>query len=203
MFPKILTEEQIELLPLVKKFSDAFGLVGGTAVALQLGHRRSVDFDLFSEDDFDNNAILRKVKRIFPVEHIYMDTASQLTFLANRGVRMTFYAYPYKIDYTERFETEIKLPDLLTLAAMKAFALGRRAKWKDYVDLYFILKKYSLSKIVYRAMAVFEGAFNEKLFREQLSYHQDINYHEAVEYLPGMAVDDNEVKTVLKQIAVS
>ena len=155
MFPQILTEPQAELLPLVKKFSDAFGLVGGTAVALQLGHRRSIDFDLFCEDSFDSNTILRKVKRDFPVEFIYMDTAGQLTFLVNRGVRMTFYAYPYKIDYSERFEAEIKLPDLLTLASMKAFALGRRAKWKDYVDLYFILKKYSLGKIFSPAITMF------------------------------------------------
>ena len=94
MFPQILTEPQAELLPLVKKFSDAFGLVGGTAVALQLGHRRSIDFDLFCEDSFDSNTILRKVKRSFPVEHIYMDTAGQLTFLVNRDVRITAYPYP-------------------------------------------------------------------------------------------------------------
>jgi hypothetical protein len=203
MFPQILTECQVELLPLVKKFSDGFGLVGGTAAALQLGHRRSVDFDLFSEDDFDNNAILRKVRRSFAVEHIYMDTSSQLTILVNRGVRMTFYVYPYKIDYVKRFEAVIKLPDLLTLGAMKAFALGRRAKWKDYIDLYFILKKYPLGKIVKRAVTLFEGAFNEKLFREQLSYHADINYTEPVEYLPGKAVSDAKIKEFLQQIAIS
>ena len=203
MFPQILTEKQAELLPLVKKFSDTFGLVGGTAVALQLGHRRSIDFDLFCVDNFDNNAILRKVKRDFTVEFIYMNTDTQLTFLVNQGVKMTFYAYPFKIDYAKIFQDIIKIPDLLTLAAMKAFALGSRAKWKDYVDLYFILKKYSLGKIVKQARTVFEGAFNEKLFREQLSYHADINYTEPVVYLPGKAVSDEIVKAALKKIAVS
>ncbi|MBU2051937.1 nucleotidyl transferase AbiEii/AbiGii toxin family protein [Patescibacteria group bacterium] len=203
MFPQVLTEKQGELLPLIKKFSSAFGLVGGTAVALQLGHRRSIDFDLFCENNFDNNVIIRKVKRNFPVEFIYMDTDTQLTFLVNQGVKMTFYAYPFKIDYVKNFKDIIKIPDLLTLASMKAFALGRRVKWKDYVDLYFILRKYSLGKIVKRATEVFEGAFNEKLFREQLSYHADINYTEPVVYLPGQAVNDEVVKKELKKIAVS
>ncbi len=203
MFPQILTEPQAELLPLVKKFSAGFGLVGGTAVALQLGHRRSIDFDLFCENEFDNNAILRKVKRDFTVEFVYMNTDTQLTFLVNQGVKMTFYAYPFKIDYIKNFKDIIKIPDLLTLAAMKAFALGRRAKWKDYVDLYFILKKFSLGEVVKRAVKIFEGAFNEKLFREQLSYHADINYTEPVVYLPGKTVSDEIVKKTLKQIAVS
>ncbi len=49
---EILTKEQIKLLPLLGKFSKDFGLVGGTAVALHLGHRRSLDFDLFSSKKF-------------------------------------------------------------------------------------------------------------------------------------------------------
>ena len=53
---------------------------------------------------------------------------------------MTFYNFPYKIKASAYLDKTIQLPDLLTLAAMKAFALGNRGKWKDYVDLYFILK---------------------------------------------------------------
>ena len=51
MHEKILTEDQKNLLPLVAEFSSDFGLVGGTAIALHLGHRRSIDFDLFSKKD--------------------------------------------------------------------------------------------------------------------------------------------------------
>ncbi|MEA2064850.1 MAG: hypothetical protein U9O66_00955 [Patescibacteria group bacterium] len=47
MHKKILTKEQKELLPLIKKFIKKFGLVGGTAIALQIGHRESIDFDFF------------------------------------------------------------------------------------------------------------------------------------------------------------
>ncbi len=60
MHKEILTKEQIELLPLVHEFIKDFGLVGGTAIALQIGHRRSIDFDLFSLKEFDN-AKIRKI----------------------------------------------------------------------------------------------------------------------------------------------
>jgi len=47
MYREILTQKQIELLPLIKSFKKEFYLVGGTAIALYIGHRRSIDFDLF------------------------------------------------------------------------------------------------------------------------------------------------------------
>ena len=71
------------------------------------------------------------------------------------------------------------MPDLLTLAAMKAFALGGRGKWKDYVDLYFILKDhYSAREICGKAKALFADVFNPLLFKKQLSYFDDISYSE-------------------------
>ena len=63
------------------------------------------------------------------------------------------------------------LPDLLTLAAMKAFALGGRGKWKDYVDLYFIFKyHYTFDQVTDKAIRLFGDAFNEKLFKQQLAF---------------------------------
>jgi hypothetical protein len=56
MHRDILSENQIRLLPLIKTYSTDFGLVGGTAIALHLGHRRSIDFDLFTDKDFSNPA---------------------------------------------------------------------------------------------------------------------------------------------------
>jgi len=202
MFKNILTYEQEKLLPLLKDASNDFGLVGGTAIALHLGHRRSVDFDLFTQENFDSDEMRGLIRKKHRIERTFVENPNELTILV-MGIKMTFLKYPFAIEFSQNLENVIKLPDLLTLAAMKAFALGKRAKWKDYVDLYFILKKYSLGKIVSRAMTMFEGAFNEKLFREQLSYHADINYTEPVVYLPGMAVSDEAVKGFLKQIAVS
>jgi hypothetical protein len=96
----------------------------------------------------------------------------------------------------------ISMPNLKTLAAMKAFAIGRRAKWKDYVDLYFLLKTYtSINEISLLAKEIFGGEFNSKLFRQQISYFNDVDYREAVFYLPGFEVSEEEVKSFLIDIA--
>jgi len=63
MHKEIITADQIKLLPLVKSFSKDFGLVGGTAMALHIGHRHSIDFDLFTDKNFSNVLIKRKVSQ--------------------------------------------------------------------------------------------------------------------------------------------
>lgn len=96
-----------------------------------------------------------------------------------------------------RIDSIITIPSLLSLAAMKAYALGRRAKWKDYVDLYFIIRDYyTIEEISLEAKIIFGQLFSEKLFREQLSFHKDIDYSEPVEYLV-QPVPDEEIKNFL------
>ena len=96
----------------------------------------------------------------------------------------------------------INMPSVLTLSAMKAFALGKRAKWKDYVDLFFVLRDHSLETIISTSKGIFGKEFNTKLFREQLSYYQDIDYSEAIDYFGNKAVADNEIKTFLSEISL-
>ena len=162
MHQQILSDKQKELLSFIKIFSD-FGLVGGTAIALHLGHRSSIDFDLFSNEEFDNADIRRKITKHAEIEQVFVDQKDEYTVLI-KGIRVTFLYYPFKIDFVDEFEG-IRMADILTIAALKAYALGRRAKWKDYVDMYFILKKYSLGDIVKKAEVIFGNDFNEKIFR--------------------------------------
>ena len=198
MHQNILTEEQIKLLPLVEIFLKDFGLVGGTAIALQIGHRRSIDFDLFSSKEFKNEKIRKIIaKSGWKIENVFKDEEGQFTFHVN-GVQLTFFQYPFKISFSKHFGKILKMPDLLTLAAMKVYALGRRAKWKDYVDLYFIINKYhSIDKIIDKGKRIFKTEFNEKMVREQLAYFNDINYSEEVEFLPGFEVEDEIIKKKL------
>jgi hypothetical protein len=119
-------------------------------------------------------------------------------------VKFTFFEYPYIIEASEDFEKKIKLPTLLDLAAMKAFALGRRSKWKDYVDLYFILKNhFTFNEISTRAEELFDQQFSGKLFRGQLSYFDDINYEEEVEYLIPHPPTENEIKEFLINTSIN
>ena len=141
MHKEILTKEQIELFPFLKKIRKDFGLVGGTAIALHIGHRRSIDFDLFSYKVFKNSSLKNKIESIAEIDEIIVDKKGELTLFAHQ-VKITFFHYPFEIPYKDTVDNFLKMPDLLTLAAMKAYALGRRAKWKDYVNLYFILKSF-------------------------------------------------------------
>ena len=202
MHIEILTKEQTSLLPLIKKFSKNFYLVGGTAMALHLGHRRSIDFDLFTDTEFDNFAIRRKIAKLHKIERVVTDEKGQYTVIL-RGVRLTFFHYPFKIHSSKRLDDIIALPNLITLAAMKAFALGRRTKWKDYVDLCFVMKQgHDINKIVKKAKQIFSQEFNEKIFRVQLAYFKDINYTEQVIYLKGFKIADNVIKKELANFAV-
>jgi hypothetical protein len=200
---EILTEEQIKLLPLIKKFSKNFYLVGGTAIALHIGHRRSIDFDLFSSYEIKPKQFLERIKKTrLKIDKVYSKTNTELTLIVN-SVKLTFYNFPYDVPSPLIFERIINLPDLLDLAAMKVFALGGRGKWKDYVDLYILLTKYfSLDTVCERASQIFENSFNSRLLREQISYFDDIDYSENVKWLIE-PVPTDVIKKELIKIATS
>ncbi|PIR45143.1 MAG: hypothetical protein COV10_01305 [Candidatus Vogelbacteria bacterium CG10_big_fil_rev_8_21_14_0_10_51_16] len=203
MHTEILTREQVDLLPVIKKFGEQFGMVGGTAIALHIGHRESIDFDLFSEKEFRNSTITSKIKKLCPQAAISYEDAGQINLKVGE-VKLTFYHYPYPVRYSEHFEDIINIPDLLSLAAMKVFAMGQRAKWKDYVDLYFILRDYhTIDDVTERAKELFGAMYNEKLCRVQLAYFEDIDYREPVVYRPGFEVEDGVVKDALTEFSLA
>jgi len=201
MHINIFSTEQIELLPYLKKFKKSFFMVGGTAIALHIGHRRSIDFDLFTNSNLKKSGIKKSLLEI-PFKQIpVFEDYDQLHLLAN-GVKLTFFMFPYQLEHTVKLENYITIPDLLTLAAMKAFALGRRSKWKDYVDLYFIIRDfYTIEEISNKAKLIFPKKKKKKLFRQQLSFHKNIDYTETVEFLVE-PVSDSEIKKFLLNVSI-
>jgi len=197
MHTETLTREQDELLKFVSSFKRGFYLVGGTAIALQLGHRRSIDFDLFTSGKIKRLTLRRQAEQSgFPFRLLGEDV-DQIHFMLN-NVKVTYFAYPYPVDHPVMLDHVISMPTLLSLAAMKAFALGRRAKWKDYVDLCFLIRDhFSVQAISREAQRLFGDSFSDRLFRGQLAYHADIDYSEEVDYMPGFAVDAETVKAFL------
>ena len=203
MFPEILSKEQKDMLPLIKLFRREFYLVGGTAIAMQIGHRKSIDFDLFKATPFNSKKILDKISEQ-NYRYIVTRRVTEQLNLTVSNVQLTFYEYPYTIKTPVNFENIFRMPDLLTLAAMKAFALGKRSKWKDYIDLYFLLRDYfNPEEIIKKADTIYGQEFSEKLFRSQLAYYEDINYSEAIDFLPGYEVSGEEVKKFLTELAIN
>ncbi|MDR2856109.1 MAG: nucleotidyl transferase AbiEii/AbiGii toxin family protein [Methanomicrobiales archaeon] len=197
MHLEILSDQQRELLPLISRFKRSFYLAGGTAIALHIGHRHSIDFDLFTEKKLHKTRMRKIVFETSYEKQTLFDDVDQAHFYVN-GVKLTFLQYPYPVQSPEKLENIISMPSLLSLAAMKAFALGRRAKWKDYVDLYFLLNGYfSVCEISTEAKQIFGELFSEKLFRMQLAFHKDLDYSEPVEYISGFEVDEQVIQDFL------
>lgn len=194
----ILNKRQKELWPLLSNFKD-FYLAENTALALQLGHRKSIDFDLFQNAPINSQKLLKLLNRQ-DVNHVIVDTKDEFTLIYS-GLKLTFLNYPFDLQPNINLET-VKSIDSLTIAAMKAYALGRRAKWKDYIDIYFIANLYSLDSIINKSKDIFGNLFSEKFFRTQLCYFKDIDYTEKVEFTKGKEINDERIKNYLKQIAV-
>jgi hypothetical protein len=200
MFKNILNSDQQKLLSLIQRFSDKFYLVGGTAIALQIGHRKSIDFDLFCPQEINRNQIRKTISDANVDIQVIFEDGDQLHGIVN-NVKLTFYQYPYPIDPQIPFDNIIKMPSLLTLGAMKVFALGKRAKWKDYVDMYFLLRDhFSLQEISDHAERIFGGMFNAKLLRQQLMYYKDVNYYEPIEYVVD-PIENQEIELFLTEVA--
>ncbi len=204
MFHKeILSYKQTELLPLISEFKREYYLVGGTAIALYLGHRRSIDFDLFKFAPLNRKKNLDKVQSSGFSSMVTWNVADQMNLVVNE-VKLTFFQYPFQIKADNDFDGIIRLPELLDLAAMKAYALGRRSKWKDYVDLYFLLKEhFSFDIISQRAMEIYGDLFSDKLFRSQLSYFEDVDYTEEVDYIISSPPTDDEIKQYLVDVSTT
>lgn len=202
MHLEILSENQKDLLPFISKFKREYYLVGGTAIALHIGHRESIDFDLFKYAPLRKNDIYKKIFSEKLNFQFGYESYEQLNLLINQ-VKFTFFSFPHKIPTNSEIKGIIKMPDLLTLSAMKAFALGRKAKWKDYVDLYFILKDYySFSEIAKKANELFGEMFSEKLFKMQLGYFKGINYDEEITYLIPNPPNNEEIEDFLTNISI-
>jgi len=79
MHQEVLEQKNLKVLALLKNFP-GFYLAGGTALALQLGHRRSIDFDLFSFDGFNNYSIKAKITKNQPIDNVLVNKKGEYTF---------------------------------------------------------------------------------------------------------------------------
>lgn len=177
MHLEALNNKGKEIFPSLKEFKK-FYLAGGTALSLQIGHRISVDFDFFCEDDISKD-LMPRVKKIFKGSDIsvLVNNLDELTLIIN-GVKITFLKYPFPALSDFILYKGVKFLNIKEISATKAYTIGRRGSYKDYIDLYFIIsKKYvSLENIIKMAEKKYGDDFNSRLFLEQLVYFKDIEY---------------------------
>ena len=163
-------------MPKLDRFRTDFYLAGGTALALQIKHRVSVDFDLFSDDPIAAR-LLGVVEAVFATNRreLIVSNADELT-VAIDGVKTTCLHCPFPALLPLRYEQQIPLLSVKEILATKACTIGRRGELKDYVDLYAGLKgeHATLREIIDLARRKYADAFNDRLFLEQRLYLDDI-----------------------------
>jgi predicted nucleotidyltransferase component of viral defense system len=173
---EILTTEAREQLPIVQALYEEFYLAGGTALALQICHRVSVDFDFFSDAPI-KKTLLARMEALFPIAHtvVLLNNARELTLQVN-GVKYTFLHYPFPLVYPLVEERYLRLLCTKELLVTKAYSIGRRGSFKDYYDLYTGLneKHITLQELLDSARRKYGDAFQDRLFLEQLLFMDDV-----------------------------
>jgi len=170
----ILTKEQKETFRSLKPLSKYAALGGGTALALQLAHRKSYDFDVFNPKPISPRFLL-KVRDRFERVQVLVDTSDELSLVIPSGVKISFVFFPFHPLYKIIPTHGLSIHGWKDIALDKAYSIGRRGEWRDYVDLYFCMKAgFSLEGIIKGARRKFRDLFSEKLFLSQLCYSGDI-----------------------------
>ncbi len=129
-----------------------FNLVGGTALALQIGHRISVDIDLFSDINFEPKQILSELRKSYKLEIVSEFDNSVTNKIeypdnSNNYIKIDIIKYPYPlIDKVIEID-EIRMLSKKDIIPMKLSAIGNRGSKKDFYDIYFLLKEYTLKEM--------------------------------------------------------
>ena len=141
MFEQVLSKNAKKSLATLGEsglLRDAY-LAGGTALALQIGHRISVDLDFFTSKEFNGNIFARKLKKIIP--DFQLERMAAGTVLGNiNKIRFSFFFYDYLLLFKKHNLSGIKIADIKDIAPMKIAAISDRGTKRDFIDLYFIIK---------------------------------------------------------------
>ncbi|MGH7061531.1 MAG: nucleotidyl transferase AbiEii/AbiGii toxin family protein [Stellaceae bacterium] len=158
---------------------DHFTLYGGTALALRLGHRQSVDFDFFSQTPFDPAALARDIPYLAGSERVQVVTHT-LSCRLDRGgpVLVSFFGNLGLGEVAPREVAEgskVCVASLLDLAGTKALTVQQRAQARDYIDIDALIRHgIGLPEILAAGGAVFGASFNPLITLKALSYFDDV-----------------------------
>jgi len=193
----ILDPGRKEILPKLAAFKTQFYLAGGTALALQIGHRDSLDFDFFSREEIDTVKLFDQINEIFAGSEIIKTQEERNTLSVNIGqVKFSFLTYPYEL-VDKLVEAEFfNLASIKDIACMKLSAITSRSALKDYVDLYFILEQYKLEELLNSCKNKFPQ-LDIGLVLKSLVYFDDI-VEEPIIFKEGNAASLDEIQQSLK-----
>ncbi len=174
-----------------------FILVGGTALALQLGHRISIDIDLFSTNPFNENNLTDYLRQEY---NFVLDFISKNTLKGEiNGVQFDCIAHQYPWINSFRLLEHIRIASYDDIAAMKLNAIiGNGTRIKDFIDLAFLSCKISFSQM----LKGYEIKYNSNpvIAVKAITYFDDINFDEPIKMTGGSGFDWEKIVKRLKDM---
>ncbi|KKU82466.1 MAG: hypothetical protein UY10_C0032G0002 [Microgenomates group bacterium GW2011_GWA2_47_8] len=179
--PNILHPRQQQVLgKLAVSRAFDYYLAGGTALALQLGHRTSLDFDFYSGGKLVSGELMTRIKQALPTIAISRQTDDTFQAVAS-GVNISVFYYPYPLLKKLVDFPPIQLASLEDIAAMKIVALVQRARQRDFWDVYYLIERLGLANVIasaYRKYPWYEE--NSQIVFRALTYFEDADTDEEV-----------------------
>lgn len=155
-----------------------FYLAGGTALALQIGHRQSRDLDFFTRKPVRRLTVKEStswISQYFSQVQV-VDLQSDQAHYVVEGVNLMLLAYPFARPFQDLDWRGLNVADARSIAVQKAYTIGRRPQARDYLDIEAVLNRgvLDLGTLVSQAVEVYGDAFSPKLFLQRLTYTKDI-----------------------------
>jgi hypothetical protein len=173
-----------------------FQLVGGTALALQLGHRKSVDIDLFTTKDFDAGKMAEYLREQYAADIFREATTGVFGYIYKIKFDLLKEPFPW-LDPVEKVDG-IRMPSLRDIGGMKMSAIyddGERQK--DFVDMYKLLEKHPLNTYLEHARRR-DSEIHPSILKQSLLYHADVIFDATIVYM-GKAIEWPAIVDRLRQ----
>lgn len=202
LYKETVNKELWELLQKLMKDENLkdFNLVGGTALSLMIGHRLSIDIDLFTTKDFNEGKMLAYLGNQYPVEIREM---FKNTILMNIGtdinkVKVDILTHQYPLQQPIQSKDGVRLASLQDIGAMKLHAIFQNgSRIKDFVDIYFLLEHHPLKTYFEAYERKYNG--NATLAAYGLLHYKNIDWEEKVKMMKGKEKDWNRMKERLEK----
>ena len=168
-----------------------FLLVGGTSLSLQLGHRKSIDLDLFCNESFDEHKLAEYLRREYQFELDFIDKETVKGEI--EGIKVDCIAHKYPWLNSPTTINGIRLAGYEDLAAMKLNAIvGNGTRIKDYIDIAFLTSKITLTEMLDAYQTKY--ASNGVMVLKAIAYFDDINFDEPISMLDATNFDWRKIK---------
>ncbi len=163
-------KELFKKLGFLKKWD--FYLAGGTALALQISHRTSADFDFYTRQSFEPLLLWTSIQKELPSAVQVRVSEGTLIALIDQSIEISFFHYDYPLLQALVPLPPVELASLMDIAAMKIVAIAQRGIRRDFVDLYFLSKKLGLFEIIGATLKKYKG-YDVYTILQSLCYFED------------------------------